>query len=863
MTSLPTGVVTFVFTDIEGSTRLLNELASGYKDLVERHSDIIKSAVDKAGGLVVSTEGDSFFLVFTSPVNAIRAIGQFQNDLAAEPWSNDRNVAVRVGVHTGEGALGGENYWGIDVHRAARIAASGHGGQVLLSAVTAALAAPHLPPMFALQSLGIHRFKDLAEGEEVYQLLIDGLPAEFGPLTSLPRTNHNLPVQLTSFVHRAEMAQAGDLLASSRLVTLTGPGGTGKTRLAIQVGAEEIDRNRDGVWFVPLAAITDHELVTSAVASVLSLQLPERRPDDRLGELLNPKQMLLILDNFEQVSKAAERVATWLHHAPDLKILVTSRSPLHISGEREFAVPALDLNSEAVALFVERAQTARPGFMIDERNASTIAQIVTRLDGLPLAIELAAARLRIFSLDAISDRLSSRLGLLTGGARDLPERQRTLRKAIEWSFDLLEGDSQNFFTQAGVFTGGFALEEAEFVLGSGYPHDLVEGLEALVDQSLLRPIVDASTPRFLMLETIRELAAERLLSDPGADKIRARHAEAYLRLAERAAPRLTQDDQRWWLDRINEDHENLRAALSFSIAAQDAETAQIMCGAIWRFWQMRGFLSEGRVRTDSALALVGGTPRARLRALEAAGGLAYWQADGPAAYRYYEEQVSVARELGDRRELAYALYNHSSADAVLEKTGRALDYLDEAVKIAEEVGDTTLLGTVYWGLGSIHFLGTASDHPQRAENLAKAIDVLTRAEGLLADTGSSFQIGWTDNMLAFCLLGDNRPDEAILHLRAGLKRFVAAGDLSALPLQVASFAEYVLQLGDVDLGVKLAGASEAFQRQSETRLLDISVNEVRGARQAIEEIGPARAAELLGEGATLTVNETLDIVDKL
>jgi len=861
VTSLPTGVVTFVFTDIEGSTRLLNELASGYKDLVERHSDIIKSAVEKAGGLVVSTEGDSFFLVFTSPTDAIRAIGQFQNDLAAEPWSNDRKVAVRVGVHTGEGALGGENYWGVDVHRAARIAASGHGGQVLLSGVTAALAAPHVPPMFALRSLGIHRFKDLAEGEEVYQLLIEGLPAEFGPLTSLPRTNHNLPVQLTSFVHRAELVQVGELLSSSRLVTLTGPGGTGKTRLAIQAGAEEIDRHRDGVWFVPLAAITDHELVTSAVASVLSLQLPERLPDERLGELLNRKQMLLILDNFEQVLKAAESVATWLHHAHDLKILVTSRSPLHISGEREFAVPALDLDSEAVALFVERAQAARPGFIIDEDNASTIARIVARLDGLPLAIELAAARLRIFSLEAMSERLGSRLGLLTGGARDLPERQRTLRKAIEWSFDLLEPESQNLFTQAGVFTGGLALEEAEFVLGSSYPHDLLEGLEALVDQSLLRPIVDASTPRFLMLETIRELAAEQLEPHPSSDKIRARHAEAYLSLAERAAPHLTQDDQRWWLDRISEDHENMRAALSFSIADEDAETAQRMCGALWRFWQMRGFLSEGRVRTDSALALAGGTPRSRLRALEAAGGLAYWQADGPAAHRYYEEQVSVARQLGDRRELAYALYNRSSAG--WPETGLALDQLDEAVKIAEEVSDATLLGTVYWGLGSIHFLGTGSDHPQRTEHLAKAIDALTRAEAFLAETGSSFQIGWTDNMLAFCLLNDNRPHEAILHLRAGLKRFVAAGDLSALPLQIASYAEYVLQLGNVDLGVKLAGASEAFQRRSETRLLDISVNEVSGARQAISDLRPARSAALLAEGAALTVDQTLEIVDKL
>ena len=859
MTDLPTGVVTFVFTDIEGSTRLLTEAPSSYKTLLERHGEIIRAAVTRENGAVVSTEGDSFFLVFTSPVAAIRAIAEFQTNLGSEPWGDGRNLCVRVGAHTGEGTLGGDDYWGIDVHRAARIAASGHGGQVLLSSVTAALAAPHMPPNCRLKSLGTHRFKDLTEGEEVFQLIVEGLRGEFPPLTSLQGMPHNLPVQLDSFVHRAELAQISELLAGARLVTLTGPGGTGKTRLALQTGAELIGRHRDGVWFVPMAAITDPKLVTTAVGSTLSLQLTGQDPDSQLGQLLHDKEMLLILDNFEQVLSAADKVAIWLKSAPDLRILVTSRAPLHISGEREFAVPTLSLTSEAVALFVDRAQAARPGFMLDEVNTPAIEAIVSRLDGLPLAIELAAARLRLFSLEAIAERLGSRLGLLTGGARDLPERQRTLRNAIEWSIDLLAPAEQALFSQAAVFTGGFSLEEAEVVLGPGYPHDVIEGLEALVDQSLLRPVVDASIPRFLMLETIRELATEQLAASPVEHDLRTRHANAYVALAEKAAPHFTTDQQRWWLDRVNEDHENMRSALAFFTAEGNGEKAQRLCGALWRFWQMRGFLSEGRIRTEAALDLGPGTPMSRIRALEGAGGLAYWQADGEASERRYTEQVAIARQIGDKRQLGFALYNLSSGAAVLER-GDALSIINEAVSVAEEVGDTELLGSVYWGLGSILYLVADPADGSYVEIIQSAIEALNRAASCLAGTNLSFQIGWTDNMLAFCLLAAGRPSEAIVHLRSALERFVEAGDLSALPLQVASYAEYVLQLGNIELGVTLAGASASVQRGSDTKLLDIAVNEVRGSRKAIESLGAAPSEALLTAGAALTVEETLEII---
>ena len=673
---------------------------------------------------------------------------------------------------------------------------------------------------------------------------------------------HNLPVQLDSFVHRAELSQIGGLLAAARLVTLTGPGGTGKTRLALQTGAEQIGGYRDGVWFVPLAAITDPTLVTTAVGSTLGLQLTGRDPDSQLGELLADKEMLLILDNFEQVLSAADNVAIWLKSAPALKILVTSRAPLHISGEREFAVPTLSLTNEAVALFVDRAQAARPGFKLDEANTPAIEAIVSRLDGLPLAIELAAARLRLLSLEAIAERLGSRLGLLTGGARDLPERQRTLRGAIEWSVDLLAPAEQALFSQAAVFNGGFSLEEAEVVLAPGYPHDVLEGLEALVDQSLLRPVVDASTPRFLMLETIRELATEQLAAVPGERDLRTRYANAFLALAEKAAPHFTTDQQRWWLDRVAEDHENMRSALAHLTAEGNAEKAQRLCGALWRFWQMRGFLSEGRIRTEAALDLGPGTPMSRIRALEGAGGLAYWQADGLASEGHYSEQVAIARQIGDKRQLGFALYNLSSGAAVLER-GDSPAIIAEAVRLAEEVGDPELLGSVYWGLGSLLYLEADPADPSNQEKLLAGIEALNRASSHLAGTNLSFQIGWTDNMLAFCLLAAGRPDEAIIHLRSALERFVDAGDLSALPLQVASYAEYALQLGEIELGVTLAGASASVQRGSDTKLLDIAVNEVRGSRKAIESLGATPSEALLAAGAALTVEETLEIIRKL
>ncbi|MGH8927089.1 MAG: adenylate/guanylate cyclase domain-containing protein, partial [Acidimicrobiia bacterium] len=647
MVTLPTGTVTFLFTDIEGSTRMLQRLGERYPAVLEQHSEIARNAIAKHEGIVVSTEGDSFFAVFKSAPKALEAVADLQRGLATAVWPDGASVKVRAGIHTGDGTTGGDNYVGLDVHRAARIAAAGHGGQVLVSNPTAVLAEGQLPMRTSLRQLGEYRLKDLTRPETIHQLRIDDLPNDFPPLRTLDLVPNNLPVELTSFVGRPELAQIVGLLDESRLVTLTGPGGTGKTRLSLQAAADLTGRFADGVWFVPLAAITEPDLVASAVGGALGMQPSSEDPDHRLAEYLRTRDILLVLDNFEQILKEAPQVAGWLQGAPRLKVLVTSRGPLHISGEREFPVPPLALPSdtdvpspevlcgiESVALFVERATAARPDFRLDSRNAPIVVDIVARLEGLPLAIELAAARIRLLPLEGIRERLNSRLGLLTGGARDLPERQQTLRNAIEWSYDLLDDPHQRLFARLAVFVGGFGIEQAEQVCDRGLDLDILEGLSTLNDQSLIRTVA-SDGGRFLMLETIREYALERLRHGPEEGEIRRRHAQAFRSLAEEAAPEYTRIHTKRWLDRTEADHDNLRAALSWAIEAGEATVAQRLTGAMWRFWQMRGYLREGRQRAEAALAEPGGTAETLIIAQEAAGGLAYWQADMRAAGSHY------------------------------------------------------------------------------------------------------------------------------------------------------------------------------------------------------------------------------------
>ncbi len=659
--ALPTGTVTFLFSDIEGSTRLAHDLGDRWPALLERHRVILRAAFVAHGGVEVQTEGDGFFVAFAGAPAAIAAAARAQRDLAAEPWPPDGAVRVRMGLHAGEGVVDADgSYVGHDVHRAARVAGAAHGGQVLVSETVRALTAATLPAGLSLRDLGEHRLKDLRP-EPLAQLVIEGLRADFPPVRSLDVRPNNLPTQLTSFVGREqELAAVAGLLASTRLLTLTGPGGTGKTRLALQLAAAVADEHPDGVWFVALEPLRDPALVLSTVARTLGLtEKPSESALDALAETVGERRMLFVLDNFEQVVEAASDIGRLLRACPSIRVIVTSRAVLHISGEQEYMVAGLpappdtrrlsrvELENlpaalrhpdatnlgqyEAVRLFIARAVAVRPDFRVTNENAPAVAGISARLHGMPLAIELAAARVKLLAPEQILERLERQLGLLTSTARDLPDRQRTLRGAIAWSCDLLDEPQRRLLARLSVFRGGWHLEAAEAVAGAtGAPEvDVLDGLALLVDQSLVRSGDEPDgTPRFDMFETIREFAAEMLDAGGDARSVRAAHAAVFLSLAERAAPLLQGADQRLWLDLLERDHDNLRAAIAWSIELPDPETAVRLVNALWRFWQQRGYLVEARRELD-AIAAAGWDlpPVLRARFAETFGGVAYWQAD--------------------------------------------------------------------------------------------------------------------------------------------------------------------------------------------------------------------------------------------
>ena len=585
--NLPSGTLTLLFTDQEGSTRLLQQAGAGYVAVLHEQRAILRAAFTRWNGSEVDAQGDAFFVAFQRASDAVQAAVEGQRALAGHAWPPGVAVMVRMGLHTGEPELGPSGYTGLDVHRAARIGAAGHDGQVLLSQTTRELLLESdLPAGVSLRDMGEHRLKDLRRPRRLYQLVVAGLPADFPPLRTLDTLRHNLPIQLTTFIGRErDLAAVKLLLASTRLLTLTGVGGTGKTRLALQVATELLGEFGDGVFFVNLAPIPNPDLVALTIAQTLAVSvLSEQLLLERLKDHLRDKHMLLVLDNFEHLLEAAPQLTTLLAVAPGLTLLVTSRVVLHLSGEQELPVPPLavpDLQQlpgvetlsqvAAVALFIQRAQAAQPDFQMTETTAPAVAEICVRLDGLPLAIELAAARSKVLQPAALLARLSSRLGLLTGGARDLPARQQTLRSTIEWSYRLLAAEEQVLFVRLGVFAGGWTLEAAEPVCNAAgdLPFDMLDGLQALLDHSLLtREVWSEGTPRFSMLETIGEYARERLEASGEAQAIRRQHAAYFLALAEAGVPPTGwQFPEPARLDQIAMEHDNLRAAMTWAQSA--------------------------------------------------------------------------------------------------------------------------------------------------------------------------------------------------------------------------------------------------------------------------------------------------------
>ena len=847
---LPTGTATFLFTDIQGSTQLVQALgAERWQAILETHYRLLREQFSKNGGAEVNTEGDAFFMAFAQARDAVAACAAGQRALQAHDWPDDAVIRVRMGLHTGEAAMVGTDYVGLDIHRAARIASSAHGGQVVLSDATRLLVESALPDGVGLIDLGEHRLKDLARPERIWQLRIDGLGNEFPALKSLDRTANNLPVQLTSFVGRdRDLAEGLRLLRSTRLLTLTGPGGTGKTRLTLQMAAEASDDFKDGVFFVPLAPITDPALVPSAVLQVIGVQdVSGRSPADVLLEYVASRQLLLVMDNFEQILDAAPYVAEILKAGPQTKILTSSRAALRVYGEQEFpiaplgvpdpaAVLSVDALSqyEAVQLFIERAMAIKPDFAVTNENAPAVAGITALVDGLPLAIELAASRIRLLTPQAIFTRLEGRLGELGGGSRDLPERQQTLRGAIAWSYDLLEPGVQTLFARFAVFSRGASLEQIEAVCGATgeLGVDVIDGLGSLVDHNLLRTVDDVDEPRFFMLHVIREYALERFTAADDADAIRERHARAYADLAEAAAPRLTGSEQKAWLDRLELDHDNLRTALAWAMDHDDGVLGTRLVTALWRFWQIRGYLFEARQRTDALVALPGLQvhPRELSDALEAAGGIAYWQGDQDAAGERYYQALAIERAGGDKQRLANALYNASFPD-MMKRTDlvavRAL--VEEAIALYRDLDDQAGLAKALWGIGNMAYFLEPPDWDL-------AITSLTESTGAFELLGDQFGLAWSLYTLGLAIVGRGNVDEAMPRLKKALELFDAAADKAGLALMMNAFAMVAYERGDMVRAARLEGVRRAIEAQTGVGLLGSRARFLQELEEAVEQL---------------------------
>ncbi len=707
MPTLPTGTVTFLFTDIEGSTRLLQELGDRYTQLLADYRQLLWTAAQKAAGREVDTQGDSVFIAFPRAKDALLAAILAQRAIAAHDWPNDAKVRVRMGLHTGEPLASDTGYVGMDVHRAARICAAGHGGQILLSQTTQDLVEDDLPEGVSLRDLGQHRLKDLSQPQHLFQVMAVDLPADFPPLKSLNVLPNNLPIQLTSFIGRErEKGEVKRLLASTRLLTLTGSGGAGKTRIALQVAAEVLEEFLEGAWLVELAPLSDPALVPQTVVSAMSVvEQPGRPILATLTDHVQQKHLLLVLDNCEHVVATCARLAeTLLRACPHLQILATSREALGIAGETAWRVPSLSLpdprhvpslerltDYEAVRLFVERAAASQPRFVVTNRTAASVVQVCHRLDGIPLAIELAAARVKVLTVEQIAARLDDRFRLLTSGSRTALPRHQTLRAAMDWSHALLSVKERTMLRRLSVFAGGCTLEAAEVVCaGDGVEAaDILDLLTQLVDKSLV--IVDAqgAEARYRLLETVRQYGHDRLLESEEAESARTRHCDFFLRLAESAEPELRGPGQRVWLDRLDKEYDNLWAALRWTkLEDSRAEAGLRFAGALWWFWYVGGHLTEGREWLEGVLSMhPGAFPSLRAKALQGAGRLAARQGDDARARLSYGESLVLCRELGDKLCVARSLQGMARVATHQGDYDKARSWAEEALAIFRDVGD--------------------------------------------------------------------------------------------------------------------------------------------------------------------------------
>ena len=892
--AVPAGTITFLLTDVEGSTRLWEAAPAQMPDAIARHYEILDAAITGNGGVrpVEQGEGDSVVAVFTRAGDAVAAALDAQRALTADAWPGGAALRVRMALHTGDAQLRDEgNYFGAAVIRCARLRAVAHGGQVLLSAATAELVADHLPESADLVNLGVHRLRDLGRPERVFALAHPDLPGGAPPPRSLDQLPNNLPVQLTSFVGRdRELIELDKLLDATRLLTLTGAGGCGKTRLSLQLAADALDRYPDGAWWLELAPLSDPALIESALATVVGVRpLPGQTPLQAAVMHLAAHTALVLLDNCEHVLEPCAEIAdAVLHGCPGVTLVATSREPLGLGGETTWRVPSLSLpaprapearqslaQSDAVRLFIERALKVRPNFTVTNDTAPHIAQVCESLDGIPLAIELAAARVRVLSVERIADGLADRFRLLTGGARGALPRLQTLRASVDWSHELLDEDERTLLRRLGVFHGGFTLDACEAVCAGDDldRYAILDLLTSLVDKSLVLVEERDSLTRYGLLETVRHYALDRLAEAGEANDLRRRHTEVFLALAESSAP-----TEARWDDLLAADAANLYAAIDHA-AATDPAVALRLCSALAYWWVVEARLVEGATALERALeATDGERSAARGDALAWRGYLAWFQGELELAQQAATAALSIGEEVGDQAVHAHAL-NLAGMLTVLADPRAALPTLERSRDLARAADADWCLAEASQNTGmALMFAGefdAAREEFETSHDVASrngfreivawhwfllAHTVHPRGDGTTAralwercHVGNETQYGMATWGLGMVDIDEGRPADARERYESCRRRMVAAGVGLALPF--------------IDAGLGAANAALGLLNDARDRLAaaarDHADGLVWGQAQALLDL--ARVERLRGDqaAARVTADEALAIAEHL
>ena len=910
--NLPTSTVTFLFTDIENSTPLWEKHPEAMKSALAKHDSLARSISLLHNGRIIKTTGDGFLVVFATATDAVQAAIHAQQAIQKDSW-DDVAIKVRMGIHTGEAELRDGDYFGGTLNLAARIMSIGHGGQILISETTLQIAQEHLSAHVSVTDLGEHRLKGLSKVERIFQISTLELQQEFPALKSLTHISNNLPTQLTSFIGRErELDEAQSKLENARLLTLIGPGGTGKTRLSIQLGAQLLSNFKDGVWLVEFAPISDPSLVMQTIASVFDIgEVPGVPLKMLVHDFVREKHLLLILDNCEHLVEASARVADEiLHVAPKVKIIVSSREALGINGETVYRVPSLSspnqdevtkeaaLGFESVMLFVERASAANPKFHLTDENASFVAQICSRLDGIPLAIELAASRITVFSPEQIAKRLDDRFKLLTGGSRTALPRQQTLRALIDWSYDLLSEGERALLRRLSVFAGGWTFEAAETICNNV---DVLEHLPQLVNKSLVTVNDEGGEPRYFLLETIRQYAREKLLESGEGEGTRERHLAYFLEMAETAFPEmLTREKELQWIRKLEIEYDNIRVAVNWGIANNPIATMRLVRSLTYWF-MVTSYNNEGygwgkaavervKILTDNGKILTSDENLHRARLLVAMSMLSITIGDNQASAMEAEQATTLLRSLGDKWTLAIALAFHTGGKITMGKFNEAIASIAEALRLAEELGDKYILGSVMSAASYVEFFvnrdfAKADTFREKASELLrehgsrwsygitvagfgnllirqgqfqKAREELNSAMQTMQEIGSTRHIANIKSVLAHILRREGNYIEAIPAYQETIKEWQKMGHRSAVAHQLECLAFIAKAMEQPDQAARLLGAAEALRQKIE---IDMTPSEREEYEKEVADLKAnmdgKEFASLWAEGRSLSMEQAI------